>query len=78
MLLRIQLLLFSFFIKLLLFLLILFVRLRELQLLTIRNQLKIVNRCEFVNKQVQFACLDKLRSSFDPSQVVDDDILLRA
>jgi len=52
MLLRIQLLLFSLFIKLLLFLLILFVRLRELQLLTIRNQLKVVNRCKFVNKQV--------------------------
>lgn len=78
MLLRIQLLLFSFVIKLLLYLLMLFVRLWELELLTILNKLKEVNGGEFINKKVQFARLDKLRSSFDPSQVVNDDILLGA
>lgn len=60
MLLRIQLLLFSFVIKLLLYLLMLFVRLWELELLTILNKLKEVNGGEFINKKVQFARLDKL------------------
>lgn len=75
MLLRIQLLLFSFFLLLFLFLLILFVLLRELKLLTILNKLKIVNGCEFINKQVQFACLDELRTSFNPSQVINNYVL---